>query len=341
LQAKIRYQHSLPELSALNLHGYYRKHFLSLSDTICRLLWQKNWIHPLYERWVYKRLAKAGKAPDTPFTKDFFGLQYQGNLNNNIDFNIYFYGAFEKPLLFFLQDTMHNLAPAQPVFVDIGANIGQHSLFMSTKVHKVHAFEPFIKVRNRLLHQIAINQLQNIAVHAVGLSNENTRLPFYAPSGSNEGIGSFDASTVSKGNIPIGELELVRGDDYFALQQIDQIDIMKIDVEGFEKFALQGLRDTLARTRPIIVCEMTYGKELSFTDLDELRMNLPADYRLYTFDKRKQDGSKARRRDARSRHTGEYRIIPYSGMLPKGQDDVIACPEEKCDKLPLQGGMNT
>ena len=110
---------------------------------------------------------------------------------------------------------------------------------------------------------------------------------------------------------------------------------MKMDVEGFEKPALSGLRETLQRTRPLLVCEITYGQPLSFTSLEEFRQHLPENYELYTFDKRKADGSKDRRRDARSRVTGEYRLLPMREFLSSGQDDVIACPVEKCSQLPL------
>ena len=308
---------------------------MSLTDNLCLSLWRHQWLPQRINRSLYKQLARRGKAPDAPFTVDFFGLRYDGNLKINIDFNIYYHGAFEKPLLFFLRDAMQKLAPQEPVFVDIGANVGQHSLFMSRLASQVHAFEPFAPVRERLRHQIDLNQLKHITVHPVGLSDANTRLPFFAPTGRNMGIGSFDASTTSKGNVSIGELELVRGDDYFLMQGIVRVDLLKMDVEGFEKPALAGLRETLRRLRPLIVCEVTYGKELSFTSREDLLDHLPADYELFTFDKRKQDGSKARRRDARSRNSGEYRLIRYQGVLPTGQDDVIACPRESLEKLQL------
>lgn len=308
---------------------------MSLSNKFCHLIWQQKWMPRRIGRMAYKRMAKKGNAPDHAFTTNFFGLTYQGNLSNNIDFNIYYYGAFEKPLLFFLRDTMASLAPEHPAFIDIGANIGQHSLFMAAHGCQVHSFEPFDKVRERLLLQVSTNKLQDVHVHPVGLSNENAKLPFFAPTGRNEGIGSFDASTTSKGNVSIGELELVKGDDYFKDHAIECMDLVKIDVEGFEKPALQGLQQSLQKTRPVLVCEITYGKPLSFTSVTELLAHLPADYILLAFDKRKEDGSKARRRDAKSRHTGGYRIIPYRGMLDAGQDDVIACPKEKLDSLPL------
>lgn len=280
-------------------------------------------------------MVRSGKAPDFAFTKAFFGISYSGNLSNNIDFAIYYYGAFEKPLLYFLRDTMNSLSPAQPVFVDVGANIGQHSVFMAAHGSKVHSFEPFASVRSRLQLQIDTNSLSNVSVHPVGLSNETGRLPFYAPTGSNIGIGSFDDSTISKGNVSVGELDLVSGDEYFTSHKIDCIDVIKIDVEGFEKKVLQGLHGTLEKTRPVIVCEITYGGPLSFRSVEDLLGILPADYALLTFDKRKSNGKTARRRDRGSRLTGHYRVIPYTSMLSIGQDNVIACPLEKMNLLPM------
>lgn len=129
-------------------------------------------------------MVRSGKAPDFSFTQAVFGISYSGNLSNNIDFAIYYYGAFEKPLLYFLRDTMNSLSPAQPVFVDVGANIGQHSVFMAAHNSKVHSFEPFASMRSRLQLQIDTNSLSNVSVHPVGFSKETGRLPFYAPTGS-------------------------------------------------------------------------------------------------------------------------------------------------------------
>jgi len=319
---------------------------MSRADSIYRFLWDRHRGPSALARHVYKRLARRGIAPDAPFTREFFGLSYQGNLRNNVDFDIYFYGAFEKPLLFFLRDAMRNIthnmtrnmiravAPGQYVFVDIGANVGQHSLFMAAHGARVYAFEPFAPVREQFLHQLEANRLADVSVYPVGLGDENTQLPFFAPTGNNAGIGSFDPGTAAKGNLCIGELVLARADDYFPAQAIDRIDLVKIDVEGFEKMTLAGLRDTLRRTRPVIVCELTYGKPLSLASVEELQGYLPEDYRLFTLDKRKADGSKARRRDARSRRSGQYRVIPFAGLLASGQDDVIACPDEQTALLP-------
>lgn len=313
---------------------------MNFGYALSRLIWRQSWLGLKHKRSAYKNLCAHDEVPDAPFSKDFFGLRYEGNLSNNIEFNIFYYDAFEKPLLFFLRDTVLNIKQSatndenSTIFCDVGANIGQHSLFMSNYASTVHAFEPYQRVSKKLKHHIQLNGITNISLHELGLSDKDEQLDFYAPTGRNLGIGSFDASTVSKGNIAAGKLSLVRGDDYFKQKMIEAVTLLKIDVEGFEKAVLRGLQATLEQQRPIIVCEITYGCELSFSSAQELTRLLPSDYQLFSFDNRKADGSKARRRGAKARRSGAYKLIPLSRWLASGQDDIVACPTEKLELLP-------
>ncbi len=313
---------------------------MNLAHGLFKFVWNQTWIGLKHKKTVYKKLCRYGEVPDAPFTQDFFGLQYQGNLNNSIESSIYFLGAFEKPLLFFLRDTMLQLrqeAGESPVnFFDVGANIGQHSLFMSLHADQVHSFEPYKAVSEKLKRHIELNKIDNITLHPVALGNKTEQLDFFAPTGRNQGIGSFDADTVSKGNVNLGKLELLRGDDYLQQRQLQELALLKIDVEGFEKNVLEGLRGTLDHARPVIVVEVTYGNALSFLSLDDLTAVLPANYSLFRFDNRKADGSKARRRDAQAKRSGTYELLPCSKWRNGGQDDVIACPNEKLALLPRQ-----
>jgi len=308
---------------------------MSLSYKISNYLWRQPWFKPEYGKSIYKMICQTGEPPDAPFVTDFYGLKYEGNLQNTIDFSIFYYGAFEKPLLYFLRDCLKALGRSPSTFCDIGANIGQHSLFMSRFADTVHAFEPYQVVRDKMQHQINLNDLKNISVHPVGLSDNNQSLPFFAPTGRNQGIGSFDSGTQSKGNRNIGELALVIADEYLADKGIASIDLVKIDVEGFEKSVLRGLIQTLSRYRPLVVCEITYGSELSFRSFTDLGKMFPKNYQFYTFDTRKADGSKARRRGAKARRSGKYQLIPFLFESPRGQDDIVACPEELVSVLPM------
>ncbi len=207
---------------------------------------------------------------------------------------------------------------------------------MSKVADQVHAFEPFTEVLKKIDQHICLNKILNLSVHNVGLSDKDELLPFFAPTGRNQGIGSFDASTTAKGNRNIGNLLLVSGDSYFQQQSIVGVDLIKIDVEGFEKSALQGLRNTLANDRPVVVCELTYGRDLSIISMEELSSLFPQNYSFLTFDNRKSNGSKARRKEAKARKSGIYNLVPFEFRLQSGQDDIVACPNESLDRIPCK-----
>jgi FkbM family methyltransferase len=309
---------------------------MAFTTPILRALWFTAGLNLAWRKILYRQLCKVDSTPDYPFATDFFGFKYQGNLNNSIEANILFYGAFEKPLLFFMRDLLEqcNQANSPSTFIDIGANIGQHSLFMSKAADRVIAFEPFETVSSKLKHHISINGITNITLEEVALSDKQEILEFYAPTGRNKGIGSFDATTVSKGNVAESKLQLIRGDQYFESNSPHSIELMKIDVEGFEKKVLAGLENTLKTHRPVLVCEISYGKELSFEDQAELRALLPENYDLFRFDTRNEDGSKAKRRGSKAKRSGFYQIIPFESWRDSGQDDIIAVPAEKTALIP-------
>lgn len=307
-----------------------------MASKLWQFMWRQRWLPLRHKKLIYRKLLSAGESPDVPFEIDFFGLRYRGNLNNSIEFNIYYYGAFEKPLLFFLRDALLNLqqAGAGQLFCDIGANIGQHALFMSRFAAHVHAFEPYGTVNAKLTRHMRLNNIGNITLHEVGLSDKAEELTFFAPSGRNQGIGSFDVDSISKGNTDAGKLSLVRADDYFPAHSIGPVALMKMDVEGFEKPALEGLRATLQNDRPILVCEISYEGKLAFRSRDDFLATLPPDYELFTFNTRHADGSKAKRRGSRARRSGAFELLPFASWRQSGQDNIIACPVEKTGLLP-------
>lgn len=305
--------------------------------SLLRLLWLTAGLSVNWRKFVYRQLCRKGDIPNFPFEKDFFGLRYQGNLNNNIEASIFFYGAFEKPLLFFLRDVINSIQEkhpqTKPVFMDVGANIGQHSLYMSKFAESVVAFEPFPIVNEKFKHQISLNNISNIELYEYGLSDKDELLSFYAPTGRNQGIGSFDENTATKGNREMSKLQLYKGDTFLDGHIPSGISLMKIDVEGFEKKVIAGLKATLLNNRPIIACEISYGEQFSFSNRADLIEHLPQDYMLFRFNTRNADGSKAKRRSSFAKRSGFYEIIESKGWRTSGQDDIIAAPVEKLDIL--------
>jgi len=301
-------------------------------------LWTTAGNNQTWRKFLYRQLRRNGKTPDYAFSKDFYGLKYKGNLNNNIDANVFFYGAFEKPLLFFLRDTLNALKTETPkaIFIDIGANVGHHSIFLSKFASQVLAFEPYPKVNMQFKQQIAHNNISNIQIFEIGLSDRRETLNYYAPTGNNEGIGSFDESSIGKGNTSYGKLELREGDQVIESDSWKNIKLIKIDVEGFEKKVIKGLSRTIEEERPVIVCEITYGQQLSFVSIEELSSYLPQNYEILTFNTRKLDGSKDKRKGSLAKRSGFYELISLKQWRSSGQDDIVMIPNEKSTIIPRQ-----
>ena len=301
-------------------------------------LWTTAGNNQTWRKFLYRQLRRNGQTPDYAFSKDFYGLKYKGNLNNNIDANVFFYGAFEKPLLFFLRDTLNALITETPkaIFMDIGANVGHHSIFLSKFASQVLAFEPYPKVNMQFKQQIAHNNISNIQIFENGLSDRRETLNYYAPTGNNEGIGSFDESSIGKGNTSYGKLELQEGDQVIESDSWKNIKLIKIDVEGFEKKVIKGLSRTIEEERPVIVCEITYGQQLSFVSIEQLKSYLPKNYEILTFNTRKLDGSKDKRKGSLAKRSGFYELISLTQWRSSGQDDIVMIPNEKSTIIPRQ-----
>ena len=242
-----------------------------------RLLGHQDWIR----YGVRDRILRHFRNPDTvnpsDFEVEFFGVKYAGNLACYLDWVVYFYGAYEKQELFVLRDLMED--SDRPVFIDVGANVGQHSLFMSGYCEQVHAFEPYEPVRRSLADKIRRNDLRNIFVHDIGLGERDGEYDFFVPNGPNSGTGSFVSSHETDAS-ERKKLSIANGDTYLAGLHLERIDLIKIDVEGFEKSVLTGLKDTLDRHRPGVVMEFSDETKRSFSGEDELRSLFPEGYEI-------------------------------------------------------------
>jgi FkbM family methyltransferase len=262
--------------------------------------------------------------PGRSFQVGYFGLLYNGNTSNLIDQRVLCLGAWEKHMLRFLEATSLNLNDPGLVFVDVGANTGLHTLFMSRYARQVHAFDPYPPVVALLRNNLAANHLDNVVVHQVGLGDKPARIPFFEPRENNNGEGSFVFDHTAANKRGRLELEIVAGDEYFAAHGIERLDLVKIDVEGYEKPVLQGLRRTIAAQRPIIVMELSIDAEQDhlFKSFDELAAAFPENYRLLEF-------------HSWNAWTGSYELGPLQVdfSAPTYQCDIVAAPAEKLERL--------
>ena len=112
---------------------------------VLRLFGRLRWIpYGIRDRFI-RFFADPDTAESYPFTIDFFGYRYTGNLASYIDWVVFFFGAYERETLEFLADAARRLDC--DVFVDVGSNVGHHSLFMSRHAREGIAIEPYGAVR--------------------------------------------------------------------------------------------------------------------------------------------------------------------------------------------------
>jgi FkbM family methyltransferase len=136
-------------------------------------------------------------------------------------------------------------------FVDIGANIGQHSLFASQVVGssgKVISFEPIPRIYEQFKKSVDFNNFKNIDVYNLGCGSKQEELEIF--SAANAGASSIIDSSRDTDK---EKIRLVTADS--ILEKYEKVSFIKIDVEGYEYFALQGLEKTIKKYRPKMLIE--------------------------------------------------------------------------------------
>jgi FkbM family methyltransferase len=234
-----------------------------------RVVTRQQWLSPR----VRRRLADlVAPSRDEEFETIAFGCRYHGVLSNYIDRELYFMGAYEPAVLSLLARLAAERVNA--VLLDVGANVGQHSLFASSRYGEVHAFEPYPPLVKVLREQVERNRLSHVHVHGIGLADFDGEATYSAPADDRSGYGGFDNSDprLKRYSLPVR-----RGDAFLRDNGITRVDVIKIDVEGSERRVIDGLSSTLAVQRPAVVLEYWPAAWPM-----PLVASLPADYRVWS-----------------------------------------------------------
>ncbi len=136
---------------------------------------------------------------------------------------------------------------ARGIVVDVGANIGTHSVVYSKTAEHVYAFEPQQLVYYSLCANLFLNNVSNVTPFHLALGPRAGRVQVtaldptqeQACAGGRVGMGDGEVSM-----IPLDTLELPR------------CHFIKIDVEGYETEVIRGMSSTLQRCRPIVFVEV-------------------------------------------------------------------------------------
>jgi FkbM family methyltransferase len=172
--------------------------------------------------------------------------------SEHIQQQLFWYGYYEKPVALLLQ----NLINPNSIILDIGANIGYFTLIAAqrAKIGRVYAFEPVKELFQKLQRNIVENNFQNTELinSAVGESQKDSII--YISSTDNAGMSSLKPPENFSGITQA--IKIINIDQWIVQSGIKQVDIIKLDVEGGELFALHGMTEILMNFKPVLIVEI-------------------------------------------------------------------------------------
>lgn len=278
---------------------------------------QKIFIASLMFRVIRIARKLAGKNMTGQFSRGSF--TWHLDLNEVVDFMIYLSGSFEGYLSRFIA---RNLAEGD-IAMDIGANIGAHTLTMGKCVGssgQAFAIEATEYAYLKLVKNIQLNPELDGSISpnhtifaAEDTANEGVKIhsswPFETDS---ERHTSHQGIFKSTGSAPITSL-----DTFVIKHDIKKLDLIKLDVDGNEHDVLSGGQTTLKTMQPTIIMEVAPdyhqpNHEKGFHSIHSLLTNL--DYIFYSF-----SGSKL-----------PDNPDEFAAMIPKGAShNVVIIPKGK------------
>jgi FkbM family methyltransferase len=250
-------------------------------------------------------------------------LLFAGDIESYIEREMYLFGDYEG---LEIDQFLANIGEApRRVLLDVGANVGTHSLQFARHFQQVHSFEPNPSLWPAFKRNVSLNQLHNVTLHNVGLGAEDADLPFYSIDSRNHGMGTFLAEEQYDRPLKcVGYSRIAHGDRYLHAHGISHVDAIKIDVQGLESSVLRGLRVTLETPRPAVWFEFGTGTRDS-ARAGELRDWFPYQVDLFKLTRIKGPLQAVRLAPIVDAPTlGDYVALPIAGNRPGGDANPLA-----------------
>jgi FkbM family methyltransferase len=193
--------------------------------------------------------------------KEINGIFYDLDLREVIDSQM-FYADSREPAT---SRALELLCRKGDCVVDIGANVGSHALPIAQLVGNkgfVFAFEPVPWAVRKLKKNISLNNFHNIKIEQIALSDENQdavsmrfRASFRVAAGQGvDNLGKINQEWWEECEDVLTRLQTL--DSYIDEHQIPRVNLIKLDVDGFEGKVIRGGLRLLERDHPILIMEI-------------------------------------------------------------------------------------
>ena len=160
----------------------------------------------------------------------------------------------------------HYIRPDDQV-ADVGANMGFYTIWMSKFIDEkgmIHSFEPDTENFKKLERNCALNNLKNVKLNKLALSDENGHISFTRML---DGENHISLSTTEETVV----VESLTFDNYCNTRDIHKFSYVKVDIEGFELFFLKGAHSMLLNKKiDIIQMELNTQVKNSLTQVSQV-----------------------------------------------------------------------
>jgi|TARA_B110000008_G_C16958928_1_gene559340 FkbM family methyltransferase len=216
------------------------------------------------------------------------GIRWNLDLNEGIDFSIFMFGYFERETV----NALDRLINKGDTIIDIGANIGAHTLHMAQKTNdsgKVYAIEPTDYAFSKLTENTDNNPSLNkqISLRQVLLVEDDNNI-------TEEIYSSWPLNDVQdRHEVHCGVKKTISGakkqrlDDFISSEKIDQVDLIKLDVDGNELQVIGGGKGLIKKFSPTFVMEFGPDQYEINEDFDEaVNLLLAMNYKFFSLNEK-------------------------------------------------------
>ena len=186
--------------------------------------------------WLYSKIIRS-----KIIIRNIQGSKMYLNLNDlGLSKHLFFYGIREPECT----KIMQKILKKGMNIVDIGANIGYYALMEAKEVGKrgkIYAIEPFPPNFELLKKNIELNGYKNIEIFNIAISDKPGKAKMYISDKHN--LCNMMESNISE----FIEVPTITLDDFLKNKKMP--DLIRMDIEGFEYYAIDGMEKTLKKCR--------------------------------------------------------------------------------------------
>lgn len=185
-------------------------------------------------------------------TPDDIRLLINPAIDKSVELSLYETGIYEAGVLSYIKQNFQQ----KGAFIDVGANIGLMSLFVARHFSQaqVYAYEAHPDTFDILKKNCSLNAFsKNIEIHHLAIASKKEQLKIINDKDDNRG-GAFLSSQLNDGfDIACDSLD--------SLLSSMKIEMIKIDVEGFEFEVLKGAKSIISTEKPKLIIEISQARD--------------------------------------------------------------------------------